>query len=148
MEKSQELILQIKEAKEQNKFTYDNVVEALTENGVPAVSRTTVRRVFAPGSEEKASSFNYEETLLPIFEAIKKLVGDSDDTPIAKELNALRRNIEFVSAQLKEKDELIARLIGRLDQKDDIIHQFLVDMRQKDHVIQNLMEKCFENTKD
>lgn len=148
MEKSQELIIQAKEAKQQKKFTYDDIMNVLTKNGVPAVSLSTVRRVFAPGSEEKASSFNYEETLLPILNAIKDLMGDEEDSPMTKELNAFRGTLELVTAQLKEKDLLIERLIDRLNAKDDIIHQFLADMKQKDIIIQRLMEKCFENSKD
>lgn len=129
MEKSQALIRQIKSGKEKNKIPYQEIIDELTENGVPKVSMTTLRRVCADGSEAKASSFNYEGTLIPIADAIQRIVGESDDL------------VEYLKSQIEEKDELIKRLIDRLDQKDEIISQFLTDMKQKDMIIKNLMER-------
>lgn len=117
--KSRELIRQIKEIKERKKITYNDIMEALPrENGIPVLSFATVRRVFATGSESRASSFNYESTLLPISEAIKQIDGSIDSLPQADIILLLKEQIE-------EKDDLIQRLIDRLDQKDEIIKQFL-----------------------
>ena len=133
---SQELIRKIKEIKHEKKITYDAILQALPkENGVPVLSLTTIRRICANDSESRASSFNYEETLLPVLEALNTIIGDTEDSPQAKEIARLNLIIEG-------KDDLIARLIGRLDQKDEIIRQLLIDMRQKDEVIQCLMNKC------
>ena len=161
--KSQALIKQIKEIKQQKKITYNDILDALTENGIPALSLTTLRRVFANNSETRASSFNYEETLLPIAEAMKRIAGDSDDSPQATEIKALKTAIsiqheeldrileikehleastQFFTEQINEKDKLIKRLIDRLDQKDEIIQQFINDMKRKDIIIDKLMEKC------
>ena len=159
--KSQLLIKQIKEIKQQKKTTYNEIMDALTENGVPVVSLTTLRRVCANGSESRASSFNYEETLLPVAEAVRQIGGSTDDSPHAEEIKALRSvislqneeldrileikdhlesNITFLTNQVNEKDSLIKRLIDRLDQKDEIIQQFITDMKQKDAIVNRLME--------
>ena len=117
--KANELIRQIKEIKERKKITYNDIMEALPrENGIPVLSFATVRRVFASGSENRASSFNYESTLLPISETIKRIDGSIDNLPQADIILLLKEQIE-------EKDDLIQRLIDRLDQKDEIIKQFL-----------------------
>ena len=140
--KAQDIIRQIKESKQKNKITFAEIMEALPkENGIPALSLSTLRRVFASNSETKASSFNYEETLLPIAEAISHIEGSAEGPEQAEELEVLKNGISFLVEQISEKDALISRLIDRLDQKDEIIHQFLVDMRQKDAVILQLLEK-------
>ena len=136
--KSQELIRKIKESKQKHKISCNEIMEAIPkENGIPALSMTTLRRVLKDDSEAKASSFNYEETLLPIAEAISRIEGteQTDATTIAD-------GVSFLMDQISEKDALIRRLIDRLDQKDAIIHQFLIDMNQKDAILSQLMEKC------
>ena len=161
MTKSQELINQIKETKKRNNITYNAILDELTVNGAPLLSMTTLRRVFANDSELKASSFNYEATLLPIAEALKRLAGFQEDSP--KEVAALNNMIRIqadaidrmiltkkqliekinsYAEKLSEKDALITRLIDRLDQKDEIIRQFIKDIKQKDAIIEKLMEKC------
>lgn len=123
-QKAQSLIREIKEIKQRKKITYGNIMESLPkENGIPVVSFATVRRVFAKGSEFHASSFNYEATLLPISEAIKKIDGSMDTLPQADIIMLLKE-------QLEEKDELINRLINRLDQKDEIINLIILDLKQ------------------
>lgn len=139
MEKSQAIIKQIKEAKQKNKIPYHKIMEELTENGVPAISMTTLRRVCANGSESRASSFSYEGTLLPIAEAVKRIDEGNDDSP--KEVKDLKTVICYLADQISEKDALISRLIDRLDQKDEIIRQFIADLKQKDSIIQKAMEK-------
>jgi len=165
---SQDLIKQLKETRAKKKITYNEILNELSVNGTPSLSMTTLRRVFSAGSEDKASSFNYEETLLPISEAMKRIAGD-EDSPQAREIEALRSmisiqseaidrimefkqelsaSVEKMSEQIQikdnqmiEKDSLIRRLIDRLDQKDEIIHQFLIDLKQKDEIIRELTNK-------
>lgn len=116
---SKALIREIKEIKERKKITYSEIMEALPkENGIPVLSFATVRRVFAKDSEDRASSFNYEGTLLPISEAIKQINGSIDNLPPSEIILLLKEQIE-------EKDDLIQRLIYRLDQKDEIIRRLM-----------------------
>lgn len=116
---SKALIKEIKEIKERKKITYSEIMEALPkENGIPVLSFATVRRVFAKDSEDRASSFNYEGTLLPISEAIKQINGSIDNLPPSEIILLLKEQIE-------EKDDLIQRLIDRLDQKDEIIRRLM-----------------------
>ena len=160
MTKSQELIINLKETKKRKHITYNAILDELTVNGIPLLSMTTLRRVFANGSENKASSFNYEETLLPISEALTKIAGTED--PHRKEIETLNNMLRIQSdaidrmiltkdqllakidayAQLiTEKDALITRLIDRLDQKDEIIRQFIADLKEKGKIIEQLKEQ-------
>jgi len=129
----EELIKEAKSIKQSKKITYANILDAMTENGIPAISLSTLRRVFAPDSEDKAQSFKYEETLLPIVEAIRSLDGTTDENPQEEENQALRVIIDLQREELDRKNELINRLIDRLDQKDEIIKQII-----------HLTEKCMQ----
>lgn len=111
------LIRQMKEMKAKSRITYNDIMQELTVNDVPLVSRTTLVRVFSAGSEDKASCFNYEETLLPISQAIQRLY--KDDTIHTQEIK------ELIDIICDEKDLMIKRLIDRLDQKDSIIQQLI-----------------------
>ena len=140
--KSENLIRQIKHTIRHNKISYPDIMAGLTTDGVPKVSLTTVRRVCANGSENRASSFNYEETLIPIADAVKRIAGGNCNDACLHEIrDLLETNVRFITEQIEEKDKLIKRLIDRLDQKDEIIQQFIVDLKQKDSIIDKLMER-------
>ena len=149
MVNSQDLIAMIKEAKQAKRISYSAILDELKVNGTPSVSMTTLRRIFENGSEQKASSFNYEETLLPVYAAINRITG-TDVSPEAKEIEGLKTalhlqaeelnkalelkeqlagSVSFLKEQITEKDSLIRRLIDRLDQKDEIIRQLLLDLK-------------------
>ena len=141
--KSQELIKQLKEAKERNEVTYPRLMDRIEANG-KFVSLTTLRRVFAVGSEENASSFNYETTLLPIAEALLDVedLPTNDNTPNAKEIDALKSVIHVQNEEIARlhdlKDHLESRitfLLEQIERKDR-------RMDEKDEIIRRLMEKC------
>lgn len=141
--KAQELIRQLKEAKIRNEITYPRILERMERNG-KFVSLTTLRRVFADGSEANASSFSYENTLLPIAEALLEVedVPTATDNPYAKEIDALK-------AVLHVQNEEIARLHEMKEHLEDRI-TFLISqielkdkrMDEKDEIIKRLMDKC------
>lgn len=135
--RSQELIRQLKEVKTKNEITYPRLMDMLEKSGKP-VSLTTLRRVFADGSEWN-DSFNYESTLLPIAEVLLSAVDIPvpTDSPYAVEIEGLKSVIHVQNeeiARLHElKEHLEARVTflleqiekkdRRMDEKDDIIHE-------------------------
>ena len=140
--KSEKIIQQAKDIKQTKNLQLSDIMKEIkTENGVPVVSLSTLRRVFADGSEDRSSRFRYEETLVPIIEAIRRIDGSSDEPPQTDEINALRMLVDLQKEELARKNEMVQRLIDRLDQKDEIIRQFISDMKQKDRFIQQLTEK-------
>ena len=116
---STEIVKQVQTIKQEKRITYQEILDAMTENGVPALSMSTLRRVFTCDAETQATRFNFEETLLPILDAIKRIDDTTDDSP-AEENKALRIIIDLQNKELDRKDALIKRLIDRLDQKDEI----------------------------
>ena len=142
--KAQELIRTLKEVKTKSEITYPRIMDRLEQNG-KFVSLSTLRRVFADHSEMNASSFSYENTLLPIAEALldtEDIPMPYDDSPYAKEIDAFKmiiRTQEEEIARLHEfKDHLENRIIFLIDQ----IAKKDTRMDQKDEIIKRFMDKC------
>lgn len=143
--RSQELIRQLKEAKTKNEITYPRIIERMEKNG-KFVSLTTLRRVFAEGSELSAESFSYENTLMPIAEVLLNVedVPTLADNPYSKEIDGLKAVIHVQNEEIARLHELKEHLDKRVD---FLINQIeLKDRRmdEKDQIIHRLMEKCLE----
>lgn len=142
--RSQELIRQLKEAKARNEFTYPRIMDRMEKNG-KYVSLTTLRRVFAEGSEESANSFSYETTLLPIAEALLDMedVPTPEDLPCAKEIDGLKAVIHVQNEEIARLHELKDHLETRITFLLDQIEKKDRRMDEKDEIIRKLMEKCW-----
>lgn len=141
--KSQELIRQLKEIKTKNEITYPRIMERMEKNG-KYVSLSTLRRVFADNSEMSANNFNYENTLLPIAEALLNVedLPTPADSPYAKEIDGLKAVIHVQNEEIARLHEMkehlesrITFLLEQIDKKDR-------RMDEKDEIIKKLMEKC------
>ena len=143
LSKKQELIRQLKEAKARDEITYPRIIDRMETNG-KYVSLTTLRRVFADGSEANAASFSLENTLMPIAEAILNVedVPTEDSAPHAKEIDALKAVIHTQNEEIVKLHDLNELLEKRV--------LFLIDqiaikdrrMDEKDEIIKKLMDKC------
>ena len=119
------------------------VVERLEKNG-KYVSLTTLRRVFADGSENSANNFNYESTLLPIAEVLLNAedVPTRPDSPYAQEIDALKSVIHVQNEEIARMHDIkehlenrITFLLSQIELKDK-------RMDEKDEIIRRLMDKC------
>ena len=149
MEKTaQELIKRMKQVKSTHKISYPQIIEQMEENhkindklSVPSL--TTLRRVFAPGSETRASNYNFEETLLPIAEAIDKIAPTPDEVPAyIKEIEGLKSVIAVQTEELDRALEMNEHLNKRVD---FLLEQIRIkDKRidEKDEMIRDLLKKC------
>lgn len=140
--KSQELIRQLKEIKESNEITFPRIMERMEKNG-KIVSLTTLRRVFADGSENNANNFSYENTLLPIAEVLLNVedLPTLPNSPYAKEIDGLKSVIHLQNEEIARLHELkehlenrITFLLEQIDKKDR-------RMDEKDETIRKLMNK-------
>ena len=127
------LILELKKAKAEKEITYPRLLDMLEANGTP-LGLTTLRRVFADGSE-KNDSFNYASTLQPL-EAIllQDDIPEPESNPYAKELEGYKAVIHAQNEELVRVYEMNKHLEERVD--------FLVEqINKKDELIQRLMDK-------
>ena len=140
--RSQELIKQLKEVKEKNEITYPRIIERMEKNG-KYVSLTTLRRVFADGSELNASNFNYETTLLPIAEALLNIedVPTPDGSPYAKEIDGLKAVIHVQNEEIARLHEMKEHLESRITFLLEQIEKKDRRMDEKDEIIRSLMSK-------
>ena len=141
--KSQELIRQLKEAKARNEITYPRIMERMEKNG-KFVSLTTLRRVFADGSELNAGGFNYENTLLPIAEVLLNAedVPTMEASPYAKEIDGLKAVIHVQNEEIARLHDLKEHLESRVTFLLEQIEKKDRRMDEKDEIIRRLMEKC------
>ena len=142
---AQNLILQLKEAKRKNEVTYPRIMERMEKAG-KYVSLTTLRRVFADGSEKNAGSFSYQETLLPIAEVLLDVedVPTSPDNPHAKEIDALKAVIHCQNEEISRLHELKEHLESRVTFLLEQIEKKDRRMDEKDEIIRQLMERVLK----
>lgn len=124
MTNTKEVILKLKEVRREKNLSFDKILILMEENG-QYLSKSTLSRVFAEGSEDK--SFRYEETLRPIANAlldIETIEQDDDiDTQAYKSILKLKKDLltdyanqirnlkaENETIKNKEKDKYTKRL--------------------------------------
>ena len=141
--KAQELIRQMKEIKQSYEITYPRILERMERNG-RVVSLTTLRRVFADGSETNAGNFSYENTLMPIAEVLLDIedVPTPTDAPNAQQIDALKAVIHCQNEEISRLHELKEHLEERITFLLDQIEIKDRRMDEKDAIIQRLMDKC------
>ena len=129
-----DLILRLKKIKEEQHLSPQNICDML-DAANEHVSLTTVKKVFADGSEDQ--HFHYHNTIQPIARVLLALYPDDKGNPesdamradlrVKDELIAQRerelaecreeyaRRTEFLLRQIALKDERIDKLMGRVD---------------------------------
>ena len=132
---AKDLIIELKQAKQDGEVTYPRIMERIEANG-KSVSLTTLRRIFAEGSEMNASSFSYENTLLPVADALLPLEETPTpmDNPHAKEIAGLK-------AVIRTQNEEIAHLYELKEHLDERITFLLEQIAAKDGMISKLLDQ-------
>ena len=105
MTNTKELILTLKEVREEKKLSFDKILELMKSND-DFVAKSTLSRVFAQGSENK--TFSYENTLRPIAKALLDIetIEEDDDT----DTRGLKSVINFKKELLFEYEKQIEEL--------------------------------------
>ena len=99
MIEQREIILKLKEAKIERNLSINDIVN-LTGN---YLSKTTVQRVFADGSEN--TSFRYEDTIRPLVKALLDIdtIEESDDM----DTKALKSLLKLKNQRIEELETLL-----------------------------------------
>ena len=129
----QQLIVDLKNAKAEKEITYPRLIDMLEANNTP-VSLTTLRRVFAEGSE-KNDSFNYVSTLQPLE---KILLADDIPEP---ETNPYAKELEGYKAVIHAQNEELVRVYQLLDHLEDRVSFLVEQCKTKDELIKQLAAK-------
>ena len=145
--KAYELVKQLKETKARNEITYPRIMERMEKNG-KFLSLTTLRCVFADGSENSANSFSYENTLLPIAEALLDVedVPTDANSPYAKEIDGLKAVIHVQNEEIARLHEMKEHLENRITFLLEQIEKKDRRMDEKDEMIRRLMDEIIPHT--
>ena len=141
--KSQELVNRLKKIKSENEITFPRILDMMEANG-KTVSLSTLRRVFANGSD--ANSFSFENTLSPIAEVLlnvdeNQVQIDSAHEKYIKEIEGLKSVIACQYEELVRYHETKEFLEGRIT---FLLEQIAIKDRRlddKDETIKRLMDK-------
>lgn len=165
LQNTKDLVIALKHAKEAKSISIAQIMATMEERN-QSISRTTLNRLFADGSEDN-DSFSYSATLKPLAELLleegdeqdandlcSQLINDlradirvkneiikkmeSEVIVLKEQIEILQKQLDIENRRMDESNALARRLIDRLDTKDEIIQQFLIDMKQKDDIIRSL----------
>ena len=112
MTNTKDIILKLKEVKEEKGLSYGDILDLMEKNG-DFISKSTLSRLFAEGSEDE--TFNYEGTIRPVAKALLDIedieASDTTDTRAMKSLlkykieriEELERQIEDLKLSLAEE---------------------------------------------
>lgn len=149
MTNTRDVILKLKEVKEEKGLSLDKIQE-LMENCGEYISKSTLSRVFSDGSEDKG--FRYETTLRPIANALLDIENiedyDDTDTQAMKSILKLKKDvidnyskqIEELKAELaKEKSKYHEKLARETDKFQKSLDFAMTQIELKDKRIDQLM---------
>lgn len=133
MTDTRELILKLKEVRQQKGLSYNNILDLMEKNG-DYMSKSTLSRVFAEGSEDR--TFMYDETILPIANVLLDYIPSDKNAhvdelehqlqdlqekyyaEINKELEQSRRSIEFLMNQVLVNNRWVDMLLNSIVVKE------------------------------
>lgn len=115
MNDMREIILKLKQARNDKNLSLNDIVD-LTGN---MISKTTIQRVFADGSEN--SSFRYDDTIRPLVKVLLDMetIEDTDDT----DTKALKSLLKLKIQRIEELEKQISDLRLMLSEEKNKSHE-------------------------
>lgn len=147
MTNTKDVILKLKEVRDEKQLSYGDILELMEKNG-DYLSKSTISRVFQDGSEEQ--SFRYEETIRPIAKALLDIETiEEDDTTDIKAMKSLLKlkiaRIEELEALLEsEKHKYHEKLAKETKHFQDSLSFMTNQIALKDKRIDALLETTTE----
>lgn len=95
MTNTKDIILKLKEVRKEKELSFNDILALMEKNG-DYLSKSTLSRVFADGSED--SSFKYEETIRPIANALLDIetIEDTDNMDVQAMKSLLKYKIRVI----------------------------------------------------
>lgn len=168
MTNNRELIIQLKKVREEKHLSFNDILDLMEVNG-DYLSKSTLSRVFAKGSEEV--SFRYDETIRPIANAILDIgkieADDNDDVQALKRVVQQNEKLiaglqqQITNLELSRDEEKLSDLEkmerereswsrsleflkDQISKKDDRIDKLLNAVQVKDEIINELHDQLQE----
>lgn len=126
MTNSKDIILKLKKVREEKKLSYSDILDLMEKNG-NFLSKATLSRVFAEGSEE--IKFRYEDTLKPIADALLDIENIEDDD--TTDVQAMKTILKYKSARIEELESQIKDMESALDKQKISANEKLEEERER-----------------
>ena len=126
MNDTKDIILKLKDIREEKGLSLNDIVNLIEKNG-DIVSRSSVQRVFADGSEDV--SFRYEETIRPIAKALLDIETiEADDN---MDIQAMKMLLKYKIQKIEELESQISQLESDLNKEKLKSHEKLEKERER-----------------
>ena len=126
MVETKELILKLKEVREEKGLSLNEILAMVEENG-DYVSRSSIQRVFSDGSE--TLSFRYEETIRPIAKALLDIENIEEDDDV--DTQTLKVLLRYKIQRIEELEQQVNQLKSALDKEKLKYHEKLETERER-----------------
>jgi transcriptional regulator with XRE-family HTH domain len=107
MTNTRDIIIRLKEVREEKGLSYSNILDLMEQNG-DFVSKSTLSRLFSDGSEDMASTFKYETTLRPIAKVLLDIENIEDDDNI--DTQAMKSLLKYKIQRIEELEQQIEQM--------------------------------------
>ena len=123
---TREIILKLKQVKDEKGLSYGDILDLMEKNG-DFVSKSTLSRVFQDGSED-SNSFRYEETIRPIAKALLDIETiEQDDT---LDVQAMKTLLQYKIQKIEQLEEQIEHLEAAYNKELVKMHEKMEQERQ------------------
>lgn len=121
-----DIILKLKEVREEKGLSYNDILDLMENNG-DYLSKSTLSRVFADGSEEV--SFRYEETIRPIAKALLDIENIEEDDNM--DTRAMKSLLKYKMDRIEELERQVEQLELSLAEEKIKYHEKLDKERER-----------------
>lgn len=105
MTNTRDLIIQLKEVREEKGLSYNDILLLMEKNG-DYLSKSTISRVFSEGSEDL--SFRYEETIRPLAKVLLDIETIEDDDNL--DTRAMKSLLKYKIQRIEELEKQVEKL--------------------------------------
>ena len=126
MTNTKDIILKLKEVREEKGYSYTDILNMMEANG-DFLSKSTISRIFADGSEE--TSFRYEETIRPIANALLDIENEEADDNM--DIKAMKSLLRYKIQRIEDLEKQIEHLETALDKEKISYHEKLDEKQEQ-----------------
>ena len=126
MTNTKDIILKLKDVREEKGLSYNDILLLLEKNG-DYLAKSTIARVFSEGSEDL--SFRYEETIRPIANAMLDIENIEDTDGM--DVKAMKSLLKYKIQRIEELEQQIEHLKSDLSNEKIKHHEKLDKERER-----------------
>ena len=126
MTNTKDIIIKLKQVREEKNLSYTDILNMLEKDN-QYLSKSTISRVFADGSEEM--SFKYEETIRPIANALLDIETIEEDDNM--DIQAMKSLLKYKIQRIEDLEKQVAHLESSLNKEKIRYHEKLDKERER-----------------